>query len=446
MQRLEEIDQKRKKLHEELALLDAEEAEIRRNMNVANTLDRETVDLVHQTVSQNGCAAAQVRLETATEEERGRMFAAVLCDLRNLATQTYSALFLHKLVETIGEQCHGQLLYSLDVGTTFVDIASAQAGAHTLQRLMDLLRDSQAQANFCRMITNRVVALANHPNGCHVVLRAISNRVAVDKAELVTSITRNCVVIATNKQGCCVLQRAIEWLPESLREHVIDAVIAHELDLVQDAFGNYVVQHLLDRKDDKLIKRAIQPLLHSIAGLACDKFGSNVIEKCMRVSHPSIKQLLIDEVTDPSVLPRLLQDSYANYVIQTAISSSSEDQFQQLHAAIRPNFASLKHSPYGVRVEAKIQRRLKDNARARQRQTKKRSNAPPNNNNNGNHVIPHQHGGGGAMNGNGMDGQVPNVQVHFHDPAAMQPGNGGGNPHGFPLAWTPSGQPAAATS
>jgi len=89
---------------------------------------------------------------------------------------------------------------------------------------------------------------------------------------------------------------------------------------------------------------------------------------------------LIDELTDPSVLPRLVQDSYANYVIQTAISSSNDDQFQQLHAAIRPNFAALKNSPYGIRIEAKIQRRLKDNARARQRKTRKadpsRSSAP----------------------------------------------------------------------
>mmetsp|Transcript_16454 Transcript_16454/g.51058 ORF Transcript_16454/g.51058 Transcript_16454/m.51058 type:complete len:439 (-) Transcript_16454:325-1641(-) len=429
MQRLEEISARRQKLHEELAALDAEEAEIRRKLSVAGGLNRETLELVNQSVTQQGCATAQVHLDNASEDERTRMFAAALCEITTLATQTYSALFVQKLIESLGEQCHGQLLYTLDTGNTFVEIASAQAGAHSLQRFMEILRDAPAQASFCRMIASRAVALSNHPNGCHVVLRAISHRVNVDKTELVGALVRNCVVIATNKQGCCVLQRAIEWLPDPLRDQLVDAIIAHELDLVQDAFGNYVVQHLLDRKDDKLIKRTIQPLLHNIAGLACDKFGSNVIEKCMRVAHPNIKQLLIDEITDPSVLPRLLQDSFANYVIQTAISSSSEDQFQQLHAAIRPNFASLKNSPYGVRIEAKIQRRLKDNARARQRQNKKRANqAGPGNR------SPHQQH---QSPSGGMGQMPPNVQVRFHD------ANGVGGPlppqaHGYQMAWAPS--------
>jgi hypothetical protein len=424
MQRLAEIDTRRRQLMAEMDSLNAEELELKRALAQASTMDPSLMELVRQSTTQHGCAEAQTRLENASEGERSAIFVAAVAELRQLLTQTYGALFVLKLLETAGLQELEHFLRALTVGSTLVDVASSASGARVIQRYMELLQvNSPVAVQFMHVIASRLVPLANDMHGSHIVQRALTNRFTGEKDLLIDALVKNCVAVATNKQGCCVLQRAIDWLPEQGRDRVISAVIHNELELVQDAFGNYVVQHLLDRKDEAIAKRTIQPLLHNIAGLACNKFGSNVIEKCVRIAHPNVKQLLIDELTDPSVLPRLLQDSFANYVIQTAISCCSEEQFQQLHAAIRPSFASLKNSPYGVRIEAKIQRRLKDNARARQRQTKKKmqevtNTSPP--------TFSHNMGGGPVqISAGGQRGYMNNnnsglAHSHHLDGVAVQ--------------------------
>jgi hypothetical protein len=372
MQRLAEIERRRQQLMEELDALRTEENELRRNLAATVHIDPRLTQLVLNSVLQQGCAEAQGYLDNATPEERDALFTATLANLRTLLVQPYGAMFVQKQLENAAEATLARFQGALNVGTTFVESASTPSGARVLQRYMELVNDQwPCAAEFVRHLCTHITLLSADANASHLVQRALSGRVPYNKDALLDALVQNCVEIAMNKQGCCVLQRAIDWLAPAGRERIVAEVLRNELELVQDAFGNYVVQHLLDRKDDNLCKRTIQPLLHNVASLACNKFGSNVVEKCVRVANTAVRQLLIDELTDPSALPRLLQDSYANYVIQTAISTASEEQFQQLHAAIRPMFSALKHSPYGVRIEVKIQRRLKDNARARQRLTKK---------------------------------------------------------------------------
>jgi hypothetical protein len=100
--------------------------------------------------------------------------------------------------------------------------------------------------------------------------------------------------------------------------------------------------------------------------LSCNKFSSNVIEKCIKASTPEVRQLLLDELTDPSTLPKLLTQSYANYVIQTALVVSDDNQFAQLRDAIQPLTYLLKNSPYGVKIESKIHKRNRELARKRE--------------------------------------------------------------------------------
>ena len=62
------------------------------------------------------------------------------------------------------------------------------------------------------------------------------------------------------------------------------------------------------------------------------KFSSNVIEKvivinqCIRVSSPSMRMLLINELLNLEKLESLLRDSFANYVVQTALDYAAPEQ------------------------------------------------------------------------------------------------------------------------
>ena len=66
--------------------------------------------------------------------------------------------------------------------------------------------------------------------------------------------------------------------------------------------------------------------------------------------------MLIEEMlSSQPELERLLRDSYANYVIQTAIDYAGGPMKTRLIEAIRPILPSIRSTPYGRRIQAKIQ-------------------------------------------------------------------------------------------
>ena len=95
-----------------------------------------------------------------------------------------------------------------------------------------------------------------------------------------------------------------------------------------------MVQYVLDLDDIKFAEMIIHPFLGNVTTLSMQKFSSNVIEKvgvslnslCIRVASPNLRASLISELLDATVLDGLLRDSYANYVVQTALDFAQDDQ------------------------------------------------------------------------------------------------------------------------
>jgi hypothetical protein len=69
-----------------------------------------------------------------------------------------------------------------------------------------------------------------------------------------------------------------------------------------------------------------EPVILQFCGMLCDlakqKFSSNVIEKCIRVAEPPTKKILVEEMISSGRIEDMLRDCYANYVIQTSVSSN----------------------------------------------------------------------------------------------------------------------------
>ena len=63
--------------------------------------------------------------------------------------------------------------------------------------------------------------------------------------------------------------------------------------------------------------------------------SSNVVEKTLKVGSDSIRRKIVEEMCEPSALPVLLHDHFANYCIQTAIQVSDTDSARRLVDMIR---------------------------------------------------------------------------------------------------------------
>ena len=63
---------------------------------------------------------------------------------------------------------------------------------------------------------------------------------------------------------------------------------------------------------------------------------------------------MIEEMLSPNELERMLKDSYANYVVQTAMDYADSETKGRLVEAIRPLLALVRQTPHGRRIQSKI--------------------------------------------------------------------------------------------
>lgn len=88
--------------------------------------------------------------------------------------------------------------------------------------------------------------------------------------------------------------------------------------------------------------------------------SSNVVERCLKLGGGETSSLLeerdavVEELMTSPSFGRLLQDPYANYVMQSALSVTSGARHAALVEAIRPFLPALRGTPHGKRILAKI--------------------------------------------------------------------------------------------
>lgn len=63
---------------------------------------------------------------------------------------------------------------------------------------------------------------------------------------------------------------------------------------------------------------------------------------------------MIEEMLNANELERMLKDSYANYVVQTAMEYADPETKGRLVEAIRPLLPLVRQTPHGRRIQSKI--------------------------------------------------------------------------------------------
>lgn len=63
---------------------------------------------------------------------------------------------------------------------------------------------------------------------------------------------------------------------------------------------------------------------------------------------------MIEEMLNSNELEKMLRDSYANYVVQTAMDYGDPEVKARLIEAIRPLLAAVRQTPHGRRIQSKM--------------------------------------------------------------------------------------------
>ena len=252
-----------------------------------------------------------------------------------------------------------------------VKIALNSHGTRALQKMIEFISTSEQIQTIINALDHRVVELIQDLNGNHVIQKCL-NRLSADDAQVLfthyrrlASITNlaqfifnavgtHCVTVGTHRHGCCVLQRCIDHAEKAQKAKLIGQITDHAFHLVQDPFGNYVLQYIVDLQEPYFTNPLCYTFQGQIPQLSKQKFSSNVVEKCLRGADPAVTRGLIEEMLNVTELEKMLRDSYANYVVQTAMDYADAETKARLIDAIRPILPSVRQTPHGRRIQSKI--------------------------------------------------------------------------------------------
>lgn len=313
--------------------------------------------------TQNGCRSLQ-RLLEKDRESWELVYQELKQQFSTLVTDPFGHHLCLRLLDFINStQVRESLLMKLQ--EDLVAVSLSVHGTRVIQKLLEMMQTTTELRIVQDSMSMFVITLAKDVYGMHVILRCLHRIPPPSDSEDLPSnqfifdeITKNIVSVATHKHGCCVVQWCIDYATPPQRQKLVDVIVQNSLELSQDAFGNYVVQQIMDPTHPGVLQKLVSHLQGSITKLAVQKFSSIVIEKCLEYTEAEQQMEIITELVNPSKLPRLLQDPYANYVIQKALSVTRQENFQEVVGVIRPHLASLSNTPFGKRIKTKMIRRF----------------------------------------------------------------------------------------
>ncbi|KAI0662389.1 ARM repeat-containing protein [Cubamyces menziesii] len=315
---------------------------------------------------QHGCRYLQKKLEEGVPEHRDMIFRETFSHFADLMTDPFGNYLCQKLLEYATDEQRNVICES--VAQDLVNISLNMHGTRAVQKMIDFLstrRQTDLRCNgqihsIILALSLHVVVLIKDLNGNHVIQKCLNKLAPEDNQFIYNAVAANCVEVATHRHGCCVLQRCIDHASEHQRIQLVNEITYNALTLVQDPYGNYVVQYILDLNDHRFSDAVIRQFSGNVCALSVQKFSSNVIEKCIRVAEHNTRKMLIGELLNRTRLEKLLRDSYGNYCVQTALDYAEPGQRALLVEGIRPVLPLIRNTPYGKRIQNKLQREHND--------------------------------------------------------------------------------------
>ena len=302
---------------------------------------------------QHGCRYLQKQLENRIPDQVHMIWKETNQHVVELMTDPFGNYLCQKLLEYCNDDERTVLIQN--AAQDMVRIALNQHGTRALQKMIEFISTEKQIQIIIEALRHRVVDLIQDLNGNHVIQKCLNKLSPADAQFIFDAVGGACVEVGTHRHGCCVLQRCIDHASGDQKVWLIARITDEAVTLIQDPFGNYVVQYIIDLNDHNYTEPLVAQLRGRICALSRHKFSSNVVEKCLRCSREPSRDMIVEELLTPGEIDRLLRDSYANYVIQTALEYATPYMKIRLVDCIRPHLPQIRSTPYGRRIQAKIQ-------------------------------------------------------------------------------------------
>ncbi|KAG2265335.1 hypothetical protein Bca52824_072414 [Brassica carinata] len=211
-----------------------------------------------------------------------------------------------------------------------VQISLNTYGTRVVQRLVETVKTKKQVFLVKSALRLGFLSLVRDVNGNHVIQRCLQCLSTQDNECIFEDATRFCIDMVTHQHGCCVLQKCIAYSTGQQREK------------------NYAVQFVIDLRDLSAIAMVLAQLKGHYVELSMQKFSSHTVERCLR-NCPESRPQIVRELVSVPYFDVLIQDPYANFVIQAALSVTKGSLHNTLVKVIRP-YSILRNNPYCKRI------------------------------------------------------------------------------------------------
>ncbi|XP_074263014.1 uncharacterized protein LOC141585854 [Silene latifolia] len=298
---------------------------------------------------QHGCRFLQKKFEDGSFEDVQTIFNEIIDHVVELMIDPFGNYLVQKLLDVCNEEQRMKIVHVVtkDRGE-LVRICLNTHGTRVVQKLIDSLRSRKQISLIIRALEPGFLDLIKDLNGNHVVQRCLQCLNYDDNKFIFDAASKFCVEIATHRHGCCVLQRCIAHSNGDHRKKLIEEICSNGLALAQDPFGNYVVQYIIELKIPSAAAQLISQFEGHYVQLAMQKFSSHVVEKCLKFIEESQARIVYELLRVPH-FEQLLQDPFANYVVQSALEVTKGIVNDSLVTAVRPH-SILRTNPYCKKI------------------------------------------------------------------------------------------------
>jgi len=308
---------------------------------------------------QLGCRFLQKQLEENTQMSLDIIFNEVIDRIVDLMTDPFGNYLCQKLLDYCNPEQRAAIVSR--VAPHLVPISLNIHGTRAAQKLIERLgsdhypTEAEIQA-VVNHLKGGVIQLIQDLNGNHVVQRCLQKLDAKHNQFIYDAVAQHCILVASHRHGCCVFQRCVDFATPDQKHQVVMQVVEKTVQLVQDQYGNYVVQYVLEQVP-AYRPNIVGIIAISIIQLSRQKFSSNVVEKCLQLASPEGQALMVTQLAQKEQILSLLQDPYANYVIQRALQVATTPQLEMLLDAIKPHLAAIRNTSYGRKIQSRVAKR-----------------------------------------------------------------------------------------
>jgi len=275
---------------------------------------------------------------------------------------------------------------SHDLRGRVAQLCRDQHGSRFLQSQLDVSGETAEKAVILQEVLPKTRELATDVFGNYVVQKVLTCGIPTARDAVAIQLKGHCVTLSLHVYGCRVVQKALDELPPKQALDIVTEFRTNVLNCVHDQNGNHVIQkcvqvtakakskatnidfsamnrknnHLLPNKEyirqlselGDQIQFILAAFQNRVKQLAMHSYGCRVLQRVLEHCHHDQSAQILDELRRTE-LKILIEDQYANYVVQHAIQYGRLEDRNILISYVRKNLVDFSKHKFASNVVEK---------------------------------------------------------------------------------------------